>query len=59
MKKLLVFLAVSFMASKSFAQVSDGIYSLPSIPEWYAVHILNGDLRRLYTFSVTGDWYKY
>ena len=59
MKKLLVFLAVSFMASKSFAQVSDGIYSLPSMPGWYAVHISNGDLRRFYTFSVTGDWYKY
>jgi hypothetical protein len=59
MKKLLVFLAVSFMASKSFAQVSDGVYSLPSIPGWYAVHISNGDLRRFYTFSVTGDWYKY
>ena len=59
MKKLLVFLAVSFMASKSFAQVQDGIYSLPSIPGWYAVHISNGDLRRFYTFSVTGDWYKY
>ncbi len=59
MKKLLVFLAVSFMASKSFAQVSDGIYSVPSIPGWYAVHISNGDLRRFYTFSVTGDWYKY
>ena len=59
MKKLLVFLAVSFMASKSFAQVQDGIYSLPSIPGWYAVHISNGDLRRFYTFSVTGDWFKY
>jgi len=59
MKKLLVFLAVSFMASKSFAQVSDGIYSLPSMPGWYAVHISNGDLRRFYTFSVTGDWFKY
>jgi hypothetical protein len=59
MKKLLVFLAVSFMASKSFAQVSDCVYSLPSIPGWYAVHISNGDLRRFYTFSVTGDWYKY
>ena len=59
MKKLFVFLAISFMASKSFAQVSDGIYSLPSIPGWYAVHISNGNLRRFYTFSVTGDWYKY
>ena len=59
MKKLLAFLAVPFLASKSFAQVSDGIYSLPSIPGWYAVHISNGDLRRFYTFSVSGDWYKY
>lgn len=59
MKKLLVFLAISFMASKSSAQVSDGIYSLPSIPGWYAVHISNGDLRRFYTFSVTGNWSKY
>ena len=47
------------MASKSAAQVSDGIYSIPSIPGWYAVHISNGDLRRFYTFSVTGNWYKY
>lgn len=59
MKKFLVFLAISFIASKSFAQVSDGIYSIPSIPGWYAVHISNGDLRRFYTFSVTGNWYKY
>ena len=59
MKKLLVFLAISFIASKSFAQVSDGIYSIPSIPGWYAVHISNGDLRRFYTFNVTGNWYKY
>ena len=47
------------MASKSSAQVSDGIYSIPSIPGWYAVHISNGDVRRFYTFSVTGTWYKY
>jgi len=59
MKKLLVFFAISLMAAKSFAQVSDGIYSIPSIPGWYAVHMSNGDLRRFYTFSVTGDWYKY
>lgn len=59
MKKLLALLAVLFLASKSFAQVSDGIYSIPSIPGWYAVQISNGDLRRFYTFSVSGNWYKY
>ena len=59
MKKLFVFFAISLMAAKSFAQVSDGIYSIPSIPGWYAVHISNGDLIRFYTFSITGDWYKY
>ena len=59
MKRLFIFLAILFMASKSSAQVSDGIYSIPSMPGWYAVHISNGDLRRFYTFSVTGNWYKY
>ena len=59
MKRFFIVLAISFMASKSAAQVSDGIYSIPSIPGWYAVHISNGDLRRFYTFSVTGNWYKY
>lgn len=59
MKKLFVFIAMSLMASKSFAQVLDGIYSIPSLPGWYAVHMSNGDLRRFYTFSVTGDWYRY
>ena len=59
MKRFFIFLAILFMASKSSAQVSDGIYSIPSIPGWYAVHISNGDVRRFYTFSVTGTWYKY
>ena len=59
MKRFFIFLAILFMASKSSAQVSDGIYSIPSIPGWYAVHISNGDVRRFYTFSVTGNWYKY
>ena len=57
--KFLVLCTVLLIASKSFAQVSDGIYSIPSMPGWYAVHMSNGDLRRFYTFSVTGAWYKY
>ena len=57
--KFLAFFTVLLIASKSLAQVADGIYSLPSIPGWYAVHLSNGDLRRFYTFSVTGAWYKY
>lgn len=57
--KFLAFCALSLIASKSFAQVSDGIYSIPSLPGWYALHISNGDLTRLYTFSTTGTWYKY
>ena len=59
MKKILAFFILTLIASKSVAQVSDGIYSLPSLPGWYAVQISNGDLRRFYTFSLTGEWYGY
>ncbi|MDG0997340.1 MAG: hypothetical protein P8P42_01920, partial [Gammaproteobacteria bacterium] len=55
----LVFFTIFLITSKSLAQVADGIYSIPSMPGWYAVHLSNGDLRRFYTFSVTGAWYKY
>ena len=57
--KFLVFFTLFLITSKSLAQVADGIYSLPTMPGWYAVHLSNGDLRRFYTFSVTGAWYKY
>jgi hypothetical protein len=57
--RLITLFAAFLVTSNAFSQVKDGIYSIPEMPGFYAVHLSNGDLRRFYTFSTSGDWYKY
>ena len=57
--RFLILSAALIMSVDVYSQVRDSIYSMPSLPGFYAAHLSKGDMRRLYLFSTEGEWYRY